>query len=433
MAIDTGSLAFVLISASMVFFMTPGVAFLYAGLMDIGCVVSMMLQIFVAMGIVTLWWWFIGFSLCFGASGSVIGNPGTYIALTGVNVQKNIEINGTLIGGIPGMAFCIFQLAFAIVTPTLATGAFSERLSFKPYIVFTLLWLTLVYAPWAHMTWGGGLAFKNGLLDFAGGTVIHVTAGWSALGLCLFLGKRETVTADNPGEKPHSIPLVLIGTAILWFGWFGFNAGSALGSTSVACAAHINSQLSAGAALWVWLVIDWLVLGKPSLVGACIGALVGLIAVTPGSGFVQPWAAIVIGTLCAGFSQLACWLRKRYLLQWFDDTVDVWGTHGVAGLIGSCLVGALADSSDCRVDASLAPEWCVNPGPAAGVRSWQQFGIQILVNLIAAVYSTIVSYLLMLCMSKMMELKPGREGESVDEAEHGEAAYNTPAKTSVAV
>ena len=229
-------------------------AFFYGGMVSEGNVITVMMQSFVAMGVISLWWWLIGFSLCFGASGQVIGNPGTYVALTNVGpldpwTQTNngpIALYSATTTGISGYVFCMFQLTFAIITPTLITGSFAERLRFKPYVIFLVLWASFVYAPFAHLAWGGGLFAQWGVWDFAGGTVVHMTSGWSALGAIIVLGKRHKV--EETEEKPHNVPFILLGTSILWFGWFGFNGGSALQSNGTASAAYINSQLAAALA-----------------------------------------------------------------------------------------------------------------------------------------------------------------------------------------
>ena len=255
-----------------------------------------------------------------------------------------------------------WSICYLLPTQThFAAKGFAERLRFKPYVIFILLWATLVYAPFAHLAWGGGLFAKWGVMDFAGGTVVHITSGWGALGTILVLGKRHQEEGEE--EKPHNVPFILLGTAILWFGWFGFNGGSALMAGPVAAVAYLNSQLSAASALWSWLLIDWLYKGKPSLVGACVGAVAGLVGITPCAGYVQPWSALVIGVIVTIVCQVTCEVRRLFLAKWLDDALDVWGTHGVGGLVGAILVGVLSDPSDCApgADSGLkAPAWCVS-------------------------------------------------------------------------
>lgn len=423
--LDTGSMAFMMLSGALVLFMTPGVAFFYGGMVDEGGVVTIMMQSFVAMGLVSLWWFSVGFSLCFGDSLGVIGNPGTYPALVNVSPKNNLVIAGVPVDQISGMVYCMYQLTFAIITPALMTGGFAERLRFKPYVIFILLWATLVYAPFAHLAWGGGLFYKWGVFDFAGGTVVHITSGWGALGALLVVGKRHR--EEDAEEKPHNVPFILLGTAILWFGWFGFNGGSALQASATASAAYLNSQLSAASALWSWLLIDWLYKGKPSLVGACVGAVAGLVGITPCAGFVQPWAALVTGFLVTVVCQITCEVRRIFLARWLDDALDVWGTHGVGGLCGAILVGALSDPSTCQ-DATSAPDWCVSPGTVT--RSWDQVRKQTAAAFICCGYSIAVTFLILKALGLFLELKPKHHDAkaSIDEHEHAEAAYHSPTK-----
>lgn len=379
---------------------SPGVALLYGGMVHKGIAMTLFLQSLTNMGIISLWWWLIGFSLCFGKSGGVVGSPGSYPALT--NVSQNIlEINGSPSVHIAGFTFVIFQLQFAIITPTLMTGGFIERMRYRAFMPFILLWVTLVYAPFAHLSWGGGLFFQWGVYDYAGGTVVHLTSGWSALASTLFLGLRD-IPDDAP---PRNVPHILLGTALLWFGWFGFNGGSALMANGQASAACLNSQLAAASAMCTWVVIDWVQRGKPYLTGACCGAITGLVTITPLAGYCQPWAAVVTGCLGALGSQAMCTVRKKFLVAYLDDTLDVWGIHGIAGFVGSVLVGILSDPSECAPPVGIpVPSWCAS---TYGVtRSGTQFGKQLAASLICASYSFGMTLLILKLLSLVMGVRP---------------------------
>jgi len=425
--IDNGSTAFMMLSTALVQIMTPGVAFFYGGLVSDRSVVTMMMQSFVAMGIISVLWWFVTFSLCFGADGYVFGNPGTYFLLQNVNSQENLVVNGVVLAEVPGNIIVFFQMTFAIITPTLMTGAFADRLRFKPYVIFITIWHVLVYCPFAHMAWGGGWFFQYGVFDFAGGTVVHMTSGWSALGSLFVIGKRPQAEIEE--EKPHNVPFVVLGATLLWFGWFGFNGGSALMVSSSAVAAYINSQLAAAAALVVWIFMDWIIKGKPTLVGACIGSVAGLVIITPCAGYVQPWAAVVLGVIVSIVCVGAIELRKRVLSRFVDDALDVWGCHGVGGFLGAILLGALADPPECNpgINSGIAtPAWCANPNTVS--RSGLQFAKQLMAAVICAAYCTIITPIILKLMSFCMELTPKHEtaGSTLDEHEHGELAYHSP-------
>lgn len=425
--IDSGSTAWMMASSALVLLMTPGVAFFYGGLVSDRSVVTMMMQSYVAMGVITCIWFFIGFSLTFGKdSNGVIGNPGTFIFLTGMTPGLPVTVNGYCNNGIPAFVYVFYQLTFAIITPTLMTGAFADRLRFKPYITFIVLWHVLVYCPFGHLAWGGGLYAQWGVWDFAGGTVVHITSGWSALGALAVVGKRPE--AQRADTKPHNVPFVVLGAGLLWFGWFGFNGGSAIASNSVASIACINSQLCAATTLFVWVLLDWLVNGKPQLVGACIGSVAGLVVVTPMAGYIQPYMAVVAG----GIGSLMCWsaieLRKRYLSLFLDDALDVWGCHGVGGLVGAILVGVLSDPPECAPGVGMTyPDYCVNGNTA--FRSGTSFGKQIVAAVICIAWSAILTPILLKLLSLVMKLSPSTsEDDHVDLVEHGELAYHSPTR-----
>src|SRR5262245_7654677 len=327
--LDTGNTGFMLLCSSLVMLMTPGLAFFYGGLVGRKNVLSIMIQSFVSMGWTTVIWYAFGYSLCFsGDAGGVIGN-------LDMAFMRNIALqtpspNDT----IPLIVFVGYQMMFAIITPALITGAFANRVTFKAYMIFLTLWLLLVYFPFVHMIWGGGLLAKWGVLDFAGGIVVHNIAGIAALASVLFVGKRRV--AD---KGPHSIPLVALGTGLLWFGWYGFNAGSEFRVDSVTAVAFVNTDLAASFAAVAWLLLAWQLEKKPKFLGLLTGAVAGLATVTPAAGYVSPAAAVLIGLVSGIVCYYAVALKNR--LGW-DDALDVWGVHGVGGFLGIVLCGAFA-------------------------------------------------------------------------------------------
>mmetsp|Transcript_59991 Transcript_59991/g.135278 ORF Transcript_59991/g.135278 Transcript_59991/m.135278 type:complete len:459 (+) Transcript_59991:75-1451(+) len=418
---DTG---FMLISAGLVQLMTPGLAFFYAGLVRQKNVVTMIAQNFVSMGITTILWVFILFSLCFaedwGSSG-VVGNPMTFIGFRHMSIKEPLSggSSGGVTAAIPGVLFGFYQCMFAVISPALMTGAFADRLRYAPWVVFLSFWLLLVYVPWCHMIWGGGVLAQMKVQDFAGGIVVHTTAGFSALACILMLGRRGDLDQDSEAlATPHNVPLVFLGTALLWFGWFGFNAGSALSAGPLAVLAGWNSQVAAAAAMTVWTGIDWVVRGKPGLMSKCIGAIAGLATVTPCAGFVQPSCALVLGMLSAP----VCYACVALLdCLGFDDALDVWGVHGMGGVLGSILLGVLADGPECA-NVETAPSYCVNPGTVTA--SWEQLGLQTGAVLACAVYSFVVSYILLVVIGHWIELTPSaQEQRNLDAVLHGEQAY----------
>jgi len=283
------------------------------------------------------------------------------------------------------------------------------------------LWMVLVYAPFCHWVWGGGWMAEWGVFDFAGGIVVHITAGFSALASLLIVGRRHVPEGMEPGEidVPHNIPMVATGTAILWFGWFGFNGGSALASGGVAVAAAVNTEIAGSVACFAWMLIDWLKNKKPSLVGTCVGAVAGLATVTPAAGFIQPWGAFVIGIVASILCYACCELRKKVRA---DDALDVWGVHGMGGFIGTILLGILADPEECS-NANTAPQWCVNPGTVT--RSGGQVGKQIAAAFITAAYSFVVTVILLKIITTITPIVPSAEEQAeMDNAMHGEQAHS---------
>ncbi len=330
--IDTGDTAWMIVASAFVLLMTPGLAFFYGGMVSKKSVISTMLQSFVALGVISVLWVVVGFSLAFGDSVyGIIGNPLTYFNFNNVTVSPNPDFSET----IPFLIFALFQLKFAIITPALITGSFAERIRFRSYILFMVLFSICIYSPLAHMTWHpDGLLRNLGVLDFAGGTVVHMSAGIAALAGAIYLGKRK-----KPMERPANIPFVILGTGLLWFGWFGFNSGSALGANVDAVIAFANTNLASAASMITWIFLDRMQNRKMSSLGACIGAIVGLVAITPAAGFVTIGQSIFIGFVASIISNIAIRLNERTEI---DDTLDVFPSHGVGGMVGMILTGVFA-------------------------------------------------------------------------------------------
>lgn len=332
--VNSGDVAWMLCASALVLLMTPGLAYFYGGMIDTKNIISTMLQSFVAMGVISVLWMVVGFSIAFGEDVGglgLFGNPSTYFMFSGV-------LDAPLFGTIPLVLFAFFQLKFAIITPALITGTFAERIRFKGYVLFIILFSLLIYAPLAHWTWHSeGFLFKMGVLDFAGGTVVHMSAGFAALAASMYL--------KNKGEEKHTIapanvPFVLLGTGLLWFGWFGFNAGSALSASALAASAFATTNTASAAAGLAWILFDMAKGKKPSALGFCIGAVVGLVAITPAAGFVTIPSSLFIGTFAAIISNVVVhWKSTKTSLQ---DTLDVFPCHGVGGAVGMVMTGLLA-------------------------------------------------------------------------------------------
>ncbi len=335
--INAGDTAWMLTATALVLLMTPGLSFFYGGMVDRKNVLSTMLQSFIAMGIVSLLWVTVGFSLAFGDSlGGLIGDPRTFFMFRGVGEATHPSLSPT----IPLALFALFQLKFAIITPALITGAFAERVRFSSYMLFVCLFSLFIYCPLAHWTWHPeGFLRSWGVLDFAGGTVVHMAGGLAALTGAIFLGRRTAHKLQSP-QVPAHIPYVLLGTGMLWFGWFGFNAGSALAANGLAAKAFLNTNTASAAAMLGWVFFDCVRGRKPSSLGACIGAVVGLVAITPAAGFVSVGASIFIGTAASILSNLAVHWRTKSSL---DDTLDVFPCHGVGGITGMVLTAVFAE------------------------------------------------------------------------------------------
>ena len=335
--IDSGDTAWMLAAAALVLLMTPGLAYFYGGMIDTKNIISTMLQSFIAMGVISVLWVVVGFSLAFGDSiGGFIGDPSTFFMFNGVLDGDPWSLAPT----IPLVLFAFFQLKFAIITPALITGTFAERIRFKSFVVFIALFSLLIYAPLAHWTWHpDGFLFKMGVLDFAGGTVVHMSAGFAALAAAMYLKDKSTV---KQSISPANIPFVLLGTGLLWFGWFGFNAGSAVGAGPLAASAFATTNTASAAAGLCWILWDGVRGKKPSALGFCIGAVVGLVAITPAAGFVTIPSSIFIGTIAALISNIVVhWKSKTSL----EDTLDVFPCHGIGGLVGMIMTALLANTA----------------------------------------------------------------------------------------
>ncbi|MBV6439351.1 MAG: ammonium transporter [Haliscomenobacteraceae bacterium CHB4] len=333
---DTGTIAFMLSASGLVLLMTPGLSFFYGGMVNAKSIISTMLQSFVALGIVSLLWYVVGFSLAFGDDiGGIIGNPTTFLFFDNVGLAAHDRMGTAL----PFALFAAFQLKFAIITPALITGSFAERVRFWGYVIFVCLFSLLIYCPLAHMTWHpDGLFFKMGVLDFAGGTVVHISAGFAALAGAIFLGRRKA-HLEQKNHTPVNVPYVVLGTGLLWFGWFGFNAGSALESNSLAVLAFINTNLASASAMLAWMLFDIVRGKKASAIGACVAAVVGLVAITPAAGFVSFGSSLFIGVVAAIVCNYAVhWKTKSDL----DDTLDVFPCHGMGGIVGMILTAVFA-------------------------------------------------------------------------------------------
>lgn len=410
--------AFMLVTTTLVQFMTPGLGMFYAGLCRPNGALTVMAMSITAMGIVTMLWFTIGFGMAFGPSWdpwNLIGNPFSYLLFGNISGFKELKIPGTDdaygVPGLPGWLYALFQNKFAVISPALASGAVVDRLNIKGWIAFMILWVVFIYCPWCRQLWGNGYYAQRGAVDFAGGIVIHTTSGWTALVLAKMLGNRK-----HCAELPHSVPLVVIGTALLWFGWFGFNGGSAYSANSVAIVAAVNSQVAAASAMVGWGIMSCLTTGKVGLVPLCVGAVAGLATVTPAAGFIQPSYATLYGLL-ASVICFYCIHLMKYL--GVDDALDVCAVHGVGGSLGSIMIGIFADPPAC-VNEDPPPDYCVNPGAVA--RGWSQLGLQTEATLVCLVYSMAVSWLIVKALSAIMEISP--QTTKIDDELLGEEGYN---------
>ena len=405
---STADIAWLIVATALVFLMTPGLAFFYGGMVHRKNVISTMIKSVVAAGVVSVLWVTVGFSLAFGDTiGGFIGNPATFFFFKGVASGAPILQGGTAMT-IPLLLFAMFQLMFAIITPGLVVGAVAERIRFTSYILFIALFSLLVYAPLAHWTWHPmGFLYKMGVLDFAGGTVVHISAGCAALAGAMVL-KRRQVHMEHREIPPANIPYVLIGTGLLWFGWFGFNAGSALGANALAVSAFATTNTAAAAAGCSWMFFDVLRGKKPSVLGFCIGAVVGLVAITPAAGFVPIPQSIFIGAAAAIISNIAVYIKQKSTL---DDTLDVFPCHGIGGIVGMLMTG---------IFASVAVNGAGQDGLLYG--NFKFFGTQFLGMVIVVAYSFIVSYLIFKVINMVQPIRVSSEEEEIglDYSQHNE-------------
>ena len=400
--LDTGNTGFMLLCSSLVMLMTPGLAFFYGGLVGRKNVLAIMMQSFVSMGWTTVIWFAVGYSLCFsGDNYGVIGNLDKAL-LNGITLTSPAPLNPS----IPEIVFVAYQMMFAIITPALITGAFANRVTFKAYMLFLTAWLFLVYFPFVHMVWGGGLLQQWGVLDFAGGIVVHNIAGIAALAAVLYVGRRRF--ADS---GPHSIPLVALGTGLLWFGWYGFNAGSEFRVDSVTAVAFLNTDIAASFAAIVWLALGWYFQKRPTFLGLLTGAVAGLATITPAAGYVSPVGAVLIGS-AAG---LVCYgaVALKNALKW-DDALDVWGVHGVGGFLGIVMLGVLATTA-------------FNPAGANGLLAGNAefFGKQVAAVLGSSVWAFAFTLAMLWLIDRVTSVRVTEDVEEagLDSGLHQEEAY----------
>ena len=405
--VDTGDTSWILISTALVMLMTPGLALFYGGMVRSKNVLGTIMQSFIALGVITIQWVLYGYSLAFGPDiGHFIGSL-DWIGLKGVGLDPFPDYSAT----VPHQAFMIFQMMFAVITPALITGAFAERFKFKTYLVFLILWATFVYDPLAHWVWGVGGWIRNlGALDFAGGLVVHISSGVAALAATLVVGRRKGY-GEEP-MPPHNLTLTLLGAALLWFGWFGFNGGSAVASGSLATSAFVVTHISTAAAALSWMIAEWAHRGNPTVLGAASGAVAGLVAITPASGFVGPVSAIVIGLVAGALCYFAITLKSRLR---YDDSLDVVGVHGVGGTWGAFATGLFA---------SKAINSAGNDGLFFGNPSL--IGIQAISVTAAWIYSFVVTLIILKILDRTMGLRVSEEHEigGLDISQHGEAGYS---------
>lgn len=401
---DTGSTGFMLIATSLVMLMTPGLAFFYGGLVGRKNVLAIMIQSFVSLGWTTVIWFAFGFSLCFsGGEGGLIGNLNmAFLAGT--------DLNSVFTGNhqIPLYVFCLYQMMFAIITPALITGAFTNRVRFPAYLMFLTVWLVFLYFPLVHMVWGGGMLAQWGVLDFAGGIVVHASAGMAALASVFYVGKRNITE-----RGPHSIPLVALGTGLLWFGWYGFNAGSELQVDAITGLAFLNTDVAASFAAITWLLLAWTLEKKPKFVGLLTGAVAGLATITPAAGFVTVQSAAIIGIIAGLVCYFAVSLKNK--MHW-DDALDVWGVHGVGGSIGVIMLGLFATSA---VNPMVTTNGALMGGGFGFL--WKQFITVVGV----CIYAFVFSYVMLWVINFITPVKVTKEEEEagLDSSLHGEMAY----------
>jgi ammonium transporter, Amt family len=405
-SVNPGDTAWMLISTALVMLMTPGLAFFYGGLVRRKNVLSIMVQCFILVAVISLQWVLFGYSLAFGPDhGGVIGGL-SWAGLHGVGLQPNADYAPT----IPHQLFMAYQMMFAVITPALIIGAFAERMKFSAFLLFSVLWATMVYDPLAHWVWGtGGFLKELGVLDFAGGIVVHISAGVGALAAALVVGRRRGYPDISP---PHNLPFAILGAALLWFGWFGFNAGSALSAGTLAVSAFISTHMAAAAAAIAWAVLEWISRRRPTALGLISGAIAGLATVTPAAGYVTPLGAVAIGFLTGIVCYVSVVLVKNKF--GYDDSLDAFGVHGVGGMLGVLLTGIFATTA-------------VNPNGANGLAygGAGQLLIQFVAVVICATFSFVLSFGLLKLIDRFVGLRvaPDHENIGLDLTQHRESAY----------
>ena len=415
MILDTGNTAWMIVATLLVLLMTiPGIALFYGGLVRQKNVLSIIMQCMLIVCAVTIIWIAFGYSFVFGTSLMDSGSAWSFL-IGGFDkvLLKGITTSSLSTGNIPEIIFVLFQCMFAIITPALILGAFAERLKFSGFLIFTVLWSILVYIPMAHWVWGGGFLQQMGAIDFAGGTVVHINAGISALVMAIMAGKRSDYKIGHP-ITPHNITFVFLGTAFLWLGWFGFNAGSGLQADGIAANAFLVTHLATCVAALTWMAIDWIHNKKPTTVGACTGAVSGLVAITPAAGTVDIFGAFCIGLI----TPIICFYMVAVIKPKFkyDDTLDAFGVHSIGGIVGSILTGV------------FATQFISGEGGVKGALygDWHQLGVQILATVISIVFSAVMTFILFKITDKLVGIRVDKrvEEEGLDIYEHGESAYN---------
>ncbi len=408
--LDSGATAWMLTSTALVLLMIPGLAMFYAGLVRTKNVIGTMMHSFVAMGIMTILWMSVGYAMSFGSSvfGGWFGWNADFLFLNGLD-------QSILVQGVPEYVFAMFQGKFAIITPALIAGAFAERISFKAYVIFIALWGLLVYNPLCHWVWAPDGFLYNlgaaGAIDFAGGTVVHISAGVSGLVAALYIGARRVYR--NKPIPPSNLTMTMIGAGLLWVGWFGFNAGSSISSSLKTAQALTVTQVAAAAGAITWMVVESFHQGKATALGFASGILAGLVAITPAAGVVKPWGAVVLGALAAIVCYLAIVLKTRL---GYDDSLDVFGIHGMGGIVGALFLSFLIrDSWFEQAAATIGKSWTM----------WQQFGVQLLTVLMALVYAGLVTYLILVLLNRFVPLRVSIQEEmaGLDHSYHGEHGY----------
>ena len=415
LTMDTGNTAWILTSTMLVLLMSiPGIALFYGGLVRQKNVLSIIMQTIFLVAVVSILWVAVGYSWVFDTSFKDNGNPLAFlIGGFGKAFMHGIGTDTLSTGNIPELLFAMFQCMFAVITPALILGAFAERIKFSGYIMFIILWVILAYFPMAHWVWGGGFLQEMGAIDFAGGTVVHINAGISALVMAIMLGKRSDYMAGHP-ISPHNVTFVFMGTAFLWLGWFGFNAGSGLAADGIAANAFMVTHIATTAAAVTWMVIDWVFNKKPTIIGTCTGAVAGLVAITPAAGSTGLAGAFCIGAVTSAICFCMVAIVKPKLR--YDDSLDAFGVHGIGGIVGSILTGVFATQSITGSDGVQ--------GALYG--DWHQFLVQVIATVVAIVFSAAVTFILFKIVDSTVGLRVDKrvEEEGLDIYEHGESAYN---------